>query len=356
MTEFEFAKFIETTDLTNGVVVYDKNGVIVVAKSILTHPDCIQEHNFLFIIDKRARMRIGAIMDLIDDIQIYIKPDWRGEGYASLLMREVVPYWMPGLVSITSSYKRQDAKIKHLAACANMKVRKSNLTLEQARKMERASEKRVARTLSQSSYARALASAYTNPKGLLDCPDKVTNPRRLRKNITTPDIDFIEDWETKNRINCQAGNIMLPKTKLPCINLKDDSVQRIYTRMAPSCLVEAFEENNSHYIELTPFSPVDMQCTDEGRFTDRLDLSFVRLDRDMVYVSFSAPFNNAHQWFKKHALPQSNTPTNKYEAHYDWGYVDLEDNNHVNFVFQRKCTERDIMNIINKNHLPIHVL
>jgi hypothetical protein len=349
MTEFELAKLVETEELRNGVVVYDKKKAIVVAKSIQPYPDS-GEHDFLIILDKRTKIRVGAIMSLGYDIQIYIKPMWRNKGYASLVMKEIVPYWMPALTSITSYYPYQNDKIAHLASCAQLTLR--NARPEDGKTHARSavwSEEREKHILANSEYARALASAYRDPKGLLACPDKVKNPRWLRKNIGVVDTEFRMDLERTSRINCKTGDVILPQTIFPPIDFKTASAKDIYLAVSDICLEEPFCEDGEHYIEFTPRREVlivDVYNTPPYCLKDEQDLAFIRLCRQGVYISLHMPYG-AERWFRENVTDKA-----EYQE-YEWGSISVDIDEYIDIAINRNFTDHELEQVAKLSNRPI---
>jgi hypothetical protein len=350
MTEFELAKLVENEDLRDGVVVYDKKKAIVVAKSIRPYPDSCAEHDFLIILDKRTKIRVGAIMSLGYDIQIYIKPMWRNKGYASLVMKEIVPYWMPALTSITSHYQYQNDKIEHLASCAQ-------LTLMNATPEDRAthawsdvvSEERKKRILANSEYARALASAYRDPKGLLACPDKVKNPRWLRKNIGVVDTEFRMDLERTSRINCKTGDVILPQTIFPPIDFKTASAKDIYLAVSDICLEEPFCEDGEHYIEFTPRREiliVDAYETLHDCIKEEPIVAFIRLSRQGVYISLHMSAG-AERWFRENVTDKA-----EYQE-YEWGSISVDIDEYIDIAINRNFTDHELEQVAKLSNRPI---
>ena len=347
MTEFELAKLLETADLTGGTVIYDKTKVVVVAKSILIHPDFINESDFLFLIDKSSNIRVGGIMSLGDDIHIYIKPEYRGQGYTSHVMREVVPYWIPGLISITSTFPYQDAKIEYLATCAQLKLRSQHSTNNERYQMWRDMDKHKEEMLKRSVYARALANEIECVKALRECSDKVTHPRKLRKNYGISDVEFIEDLMCKNRIDCATGCINLPKLKYQSLNFHTATIEEIYQTMRRLCLVEATCEDEEHYIEFTPYNRLNLYDDEEDQPCQDITLRFIHIEQGAMRISLSNCYGRTYEWANKHELLLDENQ----QAHYKWGYIEIEDEYHINFVIHRDFQIEDICRLAEQENL-----
>lgn len=349
MTDFEFAKLIETTDLTGGVVVYDKTKMVVVAKSILTHPNCINESKFLFLIDKKTEIRVGGVMNFGDDIQVYIKPAYRGQGYTSHVMREVVPYWMPALISVTSTYSYQDAKIEYLASLAQLTLRPRYISDSKKHQIWKEMDAHEEEVLANSAYARALAIAEQNPEELRNCPDKVTNPLRLHKNYGIRDAEFANDLERKMRIDCISGEIALPKVLFPFLDFKTASPEEIYLIMRRICAAKIKNDFEIYGVQITPYDDVPL-FQDHTQWTMELNLNYVMLQNNSVCVSICSPYGQAMEWFESHViLDDDNQKSFKEtsEVFYDWGSVHIS-KDYLHFNFHREFTENAISNLIQK--------
>ena len=349
MTEFEFAKLIETADLTGGTVIYDKIKVVVVAKSILTHPNCLGESNFLFLIDKTTNIRVGGVMDLGDDIQVYVKPAYRGQGYTSHIMREIVPYWMPGLISVTSFFEYQDAKIEYLAACAQLSLRPKNISSQEHYALWRAMDKKEEEVLASSEYARAIKAAQHNLNLLRECQDKVTKPRRLRKNYGTPDAEFAEDLVRYTRINCQTGDIALPKTNFTSIDFKTASAEEVYITMHRLCATEVNDDFDTAVVDIIPYDDTIL-CTFQDMWMAQFTLHCISLRSDSICVSIYAAFKSAHEWVQQNTQldwQHRKNLENWEELSFDWGSLYVDDD-YMEFTFPRNWQENTISNLIQK--------
>ncbi|MBQ8805925.1 MAG: hypothetical protein IJZ68_05530 [Bacteroidaceae bacterium] len=355
MTEIELAKIMETEDLTGGVVIYDKKPLVVVAKKIFV-PQCNQICSYLFLIDKKSEIRAGIVEDMYDDIHVYIRPEFRGWGYTSLVMKEIIPYWMPQLVSVTSAHDYQDDKIKYLAACAGLTVRdKDYMTGNAAQTLCAEMQKRAQLTLENSEYARALQVAQDNPKALLKCANKVKHPRRLSKDYAVGLLDFVEDFDRTIRVNCAHGEILLPQASFAYIDFRTSDIERIYERLRRLCYTEVFEEDGKLYIELNPYDTVYLPVHDK----DSTSLSFVRISDGDIYVSLYTLRDDSYELLQQNIAIHGtdlciNAPAGLVKC--DWGDITFAEKDHLDFTFAREITPHDIRNLVDKYQLPIKVL
>lgn len=355
MTEIEIAQVMASEDLTGGVVIYDKKPLVVVEKTVFL-PQYNQERSFLFLIDKKSEIRAGIIENMYDDIQVYIKPEFRGLGYTSLVMKEIIPYRMPQLVSVTSLHSYQDEKIKYLAACAGLTVRDNEyMTGNAAQVLYAEMQKRAQQVLETSEYARALQVAQYNPKALLMCADKVKLPRRLRKNYAVGMRDFTQDLTRAIRVNCAQGEILLPQVSFAHIDFRTSDIERIYERLRRLCYTEVFEEEGKLYMELNPYDTVYLPVRDQ----DKTSLSFVRISDGDIYVSLYTVRDDSYELLQQNVAIHGtdlciNEPAGLVKC--DWGNITFAEKDYLDFTFTREITQNDIRNLVDKYQLPIKML
>lgn len=355
MTDSEIAKIMELEDLTGGVVIYDKKPLIVVAKPVFL-AQYNKTSSFLFLIDKKSEIRAGIIEDMYDDIHAYIRPSFRDLGYTSLVMKEIIPYWMPQLVSVTSSHDYQDDKIQYLASCAGLTVRnESEMTGNAAQTLYAEMQKHAQMTLEHSEYARALRVAQADPKALLLCADKVKFPRRLRKNYAVGMRDFTQDLARAIRVNCAQGEILLPQVSFAYIDFRTSDIERIYERLRRLCYTEVFEEDGKLYMELNPYDTVYLPVRDK----DKTSLSFVRISDGNIYVSLYTLRDDSYELLQQNiAIHGTDLCINASAGlvKCDWGNITFAEKDYLDFTFAREITQHDIRNLVDKYQLPIKML
>ena len=340
MTDKELARLIETVDLTGGVVIYDNTKVEVVTKWILTHPDCIRKHRFLFLIDKKSKIRVGGVMELYDDIQIYIKPAYRGKGYTTHVMREVVPYWLPELVSITSYFKHQNSKIKYLASCAGIKLRKKG-TYEN----DQAMAKRKAKMLKRYPYAQALLDAENHPEALRDFPEKVRRPRRLRKDYGIGDAALVADLDRSDRINFATGNVTLPSLDFEPMDLRQASPEEIYLKMRRLCKIKINDDFDYPNVDIRPKQDIVIDVLNKSQLPS-ITLHHIFLRDSSLEIGFKCSFTSGVKCVNEHA-GLSNQVEAGDNIEYKWGELYVDDDC-IDLEIIRDWSEDTISKLIQK--------